>query len=103
MREVERIDLATRHNGRNLAREISDPIPVAMETAVYAAEVRKLTNYEVWKNVESALVALAPGQFPESAEWRNLRILFEELKWRLSGLEGTGSAISRIPMTISSN
>ena len=71
--------------------------------AAYAAEVRKLTNYEVLREVESALATLTPWQGLESSEWNSLRVLLDELKWRLSGLEGTGTAVNRLPMDIHAN
>jgi hypothetical protein len=103
MREIGRIDGFARNNGGNSAGVVSDRVPAATEVAAYAAEVRRLTNYEVWRSVESALLAMAPGQETENAQWRNLRILLEELKWRLSGLEGSGSVAGRIPMNIRPN
>lgn len=77
--------------------------PAAGEMTAYAAEVKRLSNYEVWRNVESALLALAPSQESEEARWWSLRILLDELKWRFSGLEGAGSASTRIPVNINSN
>lgn len=73
------------------------------DIADYAVEVKRLTNYEVWKNVESTLSALAPGQEPEGSQWWALKILLDELRWRLSGLEGAGSATVGIPMHIHPN
>jgi hypothetical protein len=69
--------------------------PLPAEMAAFASQVRRFTNYEVWKGVETAMVALAPNQEPDTAEWSNLRILLDELKWRLSGLEGAGTPPSR--------
>ncbi|HVB34774.1 MAG TPA: hypothetical protein VNJ52_10440 [Patescibacteria group bacterium] len=67
-----------------------------VETAAYAAQVKSLTNYEVLRNVESALLTLGPSREMEATEWWKLRILLDELKWRLSGLEGPDSPSSRI-------
>lgn len=81
----------------------SDQLSRPIEAAAYAAEVGKLTNYEVLRRVESALGTLTPWQSLETSEWNSLRILLDELKWRLSGLEGSGAAANRIPMDIRPN
>ena len=59
--------------------------------ADYAATVRRLTNYEVWKSVQSALPFSGPGVESVEGDWRNFRIRLDELNWRHSGLEGSAS------------
>lgn len=94
-------------SSRNNRKHPIDMFPESMlrpgEIAAYAAEVRKLTNYEVLQKVESALGTLTPWQGLEGSEWSSLRILLDELKWRQSGLEGAGAAAHRIPMDIRPN
>lgn len=94
---------ASRNNGKHPIEMFREQMARSTETAAYAAEVRKLTNYEVLRKVESALGTVTPWQGLEGAEWSNLRILLDELKWRQSGLEGTGAAANRIPMDIRPN
>lgn len=50
-----------------------------------------------------SLFAMAPDQETEGAEWGNLKIVLEELRWRLSGLEGTGSVAGRTPIDVRPN
>ena len=95
--------MATNPAGGSTGRAPSPYFPAPAEMAAYAAEVKRLTNYEVWRNAESALLALMPGQEPGDAGWWNLRILLDELNWRFSGLEGAGSASNQIPMKLYSN
>lgn len=102
MRETGHMKEASRNNGKH-SMMLPDQLPRPTEIAAYAAEVRKLTNYEVLQKVESALGTLTPWQELASSEWSSLRILLDELKWRLSGLEGPGSAANRIPMDIRPN
>lgn len=78
---------------------ISGGLSDVMETAAYAARVKKLTNYEVLRSVESSLLTLGPNQEPEDTEWWKLWILLDELKWRLSGLEGPDSPSGRIQVS----
>jgi hypothetical protein len=67
------------------------------ETSVaYAAAVKCMTNYEVWRNVQSAISARSPGLELEAGDWRSLRILLDELNWRRSGLEGPGSSSGKL-------
>jgi hypothetical protein len=74
-----------------------DRAPASQDVAVFAAQVKSLTNYEVWKRVEAMMLTLTPGQEPaDSADWWRFQILLDELQWRLSGLEGAGSATGRI-------
>ncbi len=97
MHEAGAMGTRTGDSARETAKAHSPYLPATGEMADYAAEVRRLSNYEVWRNVESALLALAPGQESEETELLNLRILLEELKWRFSGLEGAGSVSDRVP------
>lgn len=103
MRHAGHMEGASRKNGKHSIQVLPGPMPQTTEMSAYADEVRKLTNYEVLRNVESALSTLTPWQGLESSEWSSLRILLDELKWRLSGLEGTGSAANRVPMDIRPN
>lgn len=41
------------------------------------------------------MLALAPNQEADSLQRNNLRILLDELKWRISGLEGAGTLPTR--------
>ncbi len=78
------------------ALPISAPAPSPQAVAAYAAEVKALTNYEVWKGLESMILTLVPGQEADNDDWWHFRLLLDELQWRLSGLEGAGSAPSRL-------
>lgn len=93
----------TPHNGAGSGEASSAHLPAMREMAAYAAQVKRLTNYQVWNNLESALLAAGRGQEPDAPQWWNIRILLDELKWRLSGLEGTGTGANRIPETILPN
>ncbi|HVB98966.1 MAG TPA: hypothetical protein VNJ12_06485 [Candidatus Dormibacteraeota bacterium] len=90
-------------DGQDIAKAPLPFLPAVEETAAYTAKVKSLTNYEVWRNVESALLTLMPGQESDEAKWWNLRILLDEVNWRLSGLEGAGSASPRFPLNFYSN
>jgi hypothetical protein len=72
--------------------------PVSKAMADYAASLKSLTNYEVWKRVESMILTLTPGQELESEveDWWRFRVLLDELQWRLSGLEGARVEAARI-------
>ena len=61
--------------------------------ADYAATVRRLSNYEVWKSVQLAIPPSGPGLGSEEGGWQNLRILLDELNWRHSCLEGPASHV----------
>lgn len=65
----------------------------------YVATVRRLTNYEVWESVQLALFPCGAGLQSEEDEWRNLRILLDELSWRHSGLEGSSSGANTLSGT----
>lgn len=103
MRHRVHMEGASRNNGKHPMQAFPGPIPRSAEMSAYADEVRKLTNYEVLRKVESALSTLTPWQGLEGSEWSSIQILLDELKWRQSGLEGTGSAANRIPMDIRPN
>lgn len=101
----ERGRMVTRPGDRpgDTAKAASTRLPDGREMAAYAAAVRRLTNYEVWRNVEAALLTMVPGQESEESGWWRLRILLDELNWRYSGLEGAGTASNRIPINIYPN
>lgn len=97
------MDGARSNNGKHSIEMFPEQMPRPTEMANFAAEVRKLTNYEVLRMVESALGTLTPWQGLEGSEWSSVRILLDELKWRMSGLEGPGAAANRTPMDIRPN
>lgn len=70
--------------------------PMPRAVADYAASLKSLTNYEVWKRVESMILMLTPGQESEAEDWWRFRVLLDELQWRLSGLEGARTAATHI-------
>lgn len=78
-------------------RKVSIPVPegAPKEAAAFAAKVRALTNYEVWKRVEAMKDSFTPGRETENKDWWRFQILVDELQWRLSGLEGPGTAVER--------
>lgn len=58
--------------------------------AKFAAELRSLSNYEVWERVETAILApRSAGEKGQTDTWR-FRLLLDELQWRYSGIEGAG-------------
>ena len=92
MPEAARITAITKQP-RPLAPVIRMPQPAASpkDIADFAVGLKAMSNYEVWKSVESAVLAPRPSQ--DNAEldaWR-FRLLLDELQWRHSGLEGAGA------------
>lgn len=82
---------------KELSGTALDRAPASKDVAAFIARVKSLTNYEVWKRVEAMMLTLTPGQEPaDSADWWRFQILLDELQWRLSGLEGAGTATGRI-------
>lgn len=77
---------------RDLAPVISMPEPASPQAiADFATSIKALSNYEVWKRVESGVLAPRPLQDKvELDSWR-FRLLLDELQWRHSGLEGVGT------------
>lgn len=57
------------------------------EIEAYAASLRKMTNSEVSSQAELAVSKLTPGAEMDESVWWRIRVLFDELRWRLSGLE----------------
>ena len=53
----------------------------------YAAALKKLTNQEIESQAEEAISKMAPGLEADEDAWWRMRVLFDELRWRLSGLE----------------
>lgn len=68
-------------------RDASNSLPVA----TYAERLKGLSNCEVWTQVETAIQTLRPSADAELPDWGRFRALLDELRWRLSGLEGSGS------------
>jgi hypothetical protein len=67
------------------------PMPEGPQAvADFAANLRKLSNYEVWKRVQSGILAHPSQDKAEADPWR-FRLLLDELQWRHSGIEGAGS------------
>jgi hypothetical protein len=58
--------------------------------ANFATGLRRLSNYEVWKRVQSGILAHPSQERAEADSWR-FRLLLDELQWRYSGIEGAGS------------
>lgn len=89
------VHTAARKNSKG--RKISAPVPegAPKEAASFAAQVKSLTNYEVWKRVESMKDRFTPGHEAENKDWWRFQILVDELQWRLSGLEGVAISAER--------
>lgn len=93
MPETARIDAITKQPQRQgLAPVIRMPEPASPQAvADFATSLKALSNYEVWKSVESAVLApRSPQEKVELDSWR-FRLLLDELQWRHSGLEGAGT------------
>jgi hypothetical protein len=58
--------------------------------ATFATNLRSLSNYEVWKRVQSGILSHPSQDKAEADSWR-FRMLLDELQWRHSGIEGAGS------------
>jgi hypothetical protein len=75
---------------------ITDSAQTSVAVADFAERLKSLTNYEVWTRVEAAIQTMAPNADTETQEWGRFRVLLEELRWRLSGLEGAGSTSEQV-------
>jgi hypothetical protein len=93
MPEAARVtEITKRPRRQGLAPVIPMPEPSArpQDVADFAASLKALSNYEVWKNVESAVLAPRPPQDKAELDSWRFRLLLDELQWRHSGLEGAG-------------
>lgn len=93
MPEAARVTAIAKQTRRQaLAPVISMPEPAASPQAIadFVTNLKAMSNYEVWKSVESAILApRSPKSGAEVESWR-FRLLLDELQWRHSGLEGAG-------------
>lgn len=63
------------------------PEQAPAEIVAYAASVKKLTNQEVSEQLEMATETAGSGVEMDDKTWWRIRVLLDELHWRLSGLE----------------
>lgn len=77
-----------------------DRFPALGEMGAFAASLRSLTNYEVWERTESTMLQLAPVPDSTPQDWLRFEALLDELRWRLSGLEGAGSPVPQLSVSV---
>lgn len=75
-----------------LAPVIPMPEPAASPQAIadFATSLKAMSNYEVRRRVESAILAPRSAEGKAEVESWRFRLLLDELQWRHSGLEGAG-------------
>jgi catalase (peroxidase I) len=84
-------------NGTNSSlnqKNESSQTPAAI--AAYIERLKSLTNYEVWTEVEAAIQTMTPSTETGLQDWGRFRALLDELRWRLSGIEGAGSTSNQV-------
>ena len=79
-----------RYSQPEMAHMIRELPNAPQAVAAYAADLKRMSNYEVWKRVESAIQATSSQEGTESDSLCFLALL-DELQWRHSGLEGAGT------------
>lgn len=72
----------------------TSPSPAAV--AAYVERLKSLSNYEVWTEVEAAIQTMTPNTETGLQDWGRFRALLDELRWRLSGIEGAGSTSNQV-------
>ncbi len=83
--------IAKQPRNQSLAPVISMPESNGPQAIVnFATTLRSLSNYEVWKRVQTGILAHPSQEKAEADSWR-FRMLLDELQWRYSGIEGAGS------------
>jgi len=93
MPEAARVTVVSQQPRRqSLAPVIQMPDPATPQAIVdFATRLKTLSNYEVWKSVETAILAPRPSQDKAEVDTWRFRLLLDELQWRYSGLEGVGT------------
>lgn len=77
-----------------------DRFPASEEMGAFAASLKSLTNCEVWERTESTMLQLAPVPDSTPQDWLRFEALLDELRWRLSGLEGAGSPVPQLSVSV---
>lgn len=93
MPEASRVNPDSSRKPSELARvvPVADSYGRSEAMAAFARDIRRLSNYEVWERVETAILAPRPSQEKAELESWRFRVLLDELQWRHSGIEGAGA------------
>ncbi|HEV2386090.1 MAG TPA: hypothetical protein VGS20_02435 [Candidatus Acidoferrales bacterium] len=73
--------------GENPADAISHRAGSPPDMIAYMERVKRFTNQEVSEQLATEMQAIAPGLEMDENTWCRIRMLVDELHWRLSGLE----------------
>lgn len=84
-------------NGKNSSpTQGQESKAISPAVTAYAERLKSLSNCEIWTQVEAAIQTLNPAAEAEVEDWGQFRALLDELRWRLSGLEGVRSTSEQV-------